>query len=219
MSLIAEFSVSSSRLVLHEATTSVPAVELDLMSEVATDPERPMLDFWVEGSNLDDFEAAMEADETVSDPVCYTEMDARRLYRIQISEAVDLVIYSTWVKEGGSRLETTCQDGVWHNRFRFPDRESFQRVYEWCVDHDIEFTLHRLYRETDDDSMQAETDLTPEQEETLRRAYELGYHEIPQQTTLVEIASELGISQQAVSERLRRGYGTLIKNHVADGDE
>jgi hypothetical protein len=52
--------------------------------------------------------------------------------------------------------------------------------------------------------------LTPVQRETLRLAYERGYYEIPRGTSLMELASDLGVSDQACSERLRRGIQRIL---------
>ena len=52
--------------------------------------------------------------------------------------------------------------------------------------------------------------LTPTQRETLRLAYERGYYEIPRGTSLMELASDLGVSDQACSERLRRGIQRIL---------
>jgi predicted DNA binding protein len=52
--------------------------------------------------------------------------------------------------------------------------------------------------------------LTARQRETLRLAHERGYFEIPREVTLDDLADELGVSNQAVSERLRRGCTHVI---------
>lgn len=52
--------------------------------------------------------------------------------------------------------------------------------------------------------------LTAERYEVLTAAAERGYFDVPRRLTMTELAEELDISQQALSERLRRGHGTLI---------
>lgn len=46
--------------------------------------------------------------------------------------------------------------------------------------------------------------LTTRQRETLRLAADRCYFEIPRRATLADLADELGVSDQAISERLRR---------------
>jgi len=216
MSIIAEFSVTSSELTLVEATKSVPSVTLELTEQAATDPERPVLYFWANGTDLDTFETALAEDWSVTGVERYTDLGDRRLYRAQLSDAVEIVSYPVWVEAGGVQLSAVCQNGVWRNRFRFPDRESFHEVREWSVDNGLDFSLHSLYAETDNGHGPGETSLSPEQRETLVTAYETGLYDIPQQSTAGDLAGELGISQQAVSERLHRAYATLVEEHIID---
>lgn len=211
MSLIAEFSVSSPELTLYEATTAVPGVTLELTNQIATDPERPVLFFWAVGDCLAEFDSAVRDDWTLTDVETYTELETRQLYRAQLSPEVELVSYPVWVAAGGSRLESTCSKGVWRNRFRFPDRDALHRIRQWCLDNDISFTLHHLYRESVEDGVGSGHDLTDDQVRTLTRAYESGYYEIPRRATAGDLAEDLGVSQQAVSERLRRAYAELIE--------
>ena len=56
--------------------------------------------------------------------------------------------------------------------------------------------------------------VTPPQREALILAIQRGYFSVPKETSLEQVASELGISQQALSERLRRGTRTLIEDAV-----
>nr|WP_084383819.1 helix-turn-helix domain-containing protein [Halalkalicoccus paucihalophilus] len=56
--------------------------------------------------------------------------------------------------------------------------------------------------------------LTPIQRETLLLAIERGYYEIPRQCTTLKLAEELGVSDQAITERLRRAIVTLVSNTV-----
>lgn len=58
--------------------------------------------------------------------------------------------------------------------------------------------------------------LTSEQYEALTEAIQYGYFEIPRDISLVELAAELDISHQALSERLRRAYRTLISEETKD---
>lgn len=219
MSLIAEFSVSSPKLALYDATTQVPSVTVEVTSQMAVGGAQPVLFFWVRGDDDGTFKAALAEDWTVAETECYTDLGDRQLYRVQLSDDVDVLSYPVWVEAGASRLGATCQAGIWRNRMRFPDREAFATVRQWCAEHDLAFRLYALYTATGQESDRNGNGLSAEQERTLRVAYEAGYYEIPQEATGAEIAAELGVSQQAVSERLRRAYATLIEEHVLSEPE
>ena len=213
MSIIVEVSVSSPEVALC-AVTSEASVTLELTEMIATDPEQPVIFFWAESEEPDAFDAALRDDWTTTDVEMYTETDQRRLYRAVLSPDLDVVLYPVWVEAGASRLASTCQNGVWRNRMRFPDRESFDEVRRWCLDQDVSLTLHRLYTETVTGSERAGAALSEQQARTLERAYEMGYYDIPQGTTVGEIAAAFNISQQALSERLHRGHAALIETFV-----
>lgn len=215
MSIIAEFTVESPELVLYDATKSCPQVTTELITQVGVDGQQLMF-LWANGEDLDAFEAAIEGDETVDSFERYTDLGDRRFYRIHISDESGRVSYPAWVRLGATRLETLGGDGESWNRFRFPDREAFRTFREWCEQRDIEFTLHSLRRETMKPNDRRTRPLTPDQAEVLNVAYERGYFEVPQKTTLAELGQALDISQQAVSERLHRAFEALVEAYVRD---
>ena len=212
MSLIAEFRIHSPGLVLADALAAVPEMELDLVQEAGTDPERPYLLVWASGDDFVTFEAAMAEDDTVSDVARYSAVDGAVLYRMRITDAAELVMYPIWVEIGAEQLESGYADGWWHSRMRFPDRGALASVESWCADVGIEFDLQQIY--TDDPDRPDASTLTDAQREVLAVAYERGYFEIPRKASVEDIAAELGISGQAVSERLRRGHRALVGRHV-----
>jgi predicted DNA binding protein len=48
----------------------------------------------------------------------------------------------------------------------------------------------------------------------LNTAWDFGYFEEPRAATLDEIAAELDITRQSLSQRLRRGHHALIANTI-----
>lgn len=48
-------------------------------------------------------------------------------------------------------------------------------------------------------------------------ALDRGYYDIPRTIDVGGLAEEFGVSRQAVSERLRRGHRTIIKNGLSWG--
>lgn len=63
--------------------------------------------------------------------------------------------------------------------------------------------------------------LIDEQHDTLIEAIECGYYDIPRETNLEEFSDRLGLSHQAVSERVRRGVKNLVTSAllVEEDDE
>jgi predicted DNA binding protein len=84
---------------------------------------------------------------------------------------------------------------------------------EECEAHGVSFEVRRVYSPSEP-NQGPWFGLTDPQREALVLAVEEGYYDIPRTCTTVELAEELGISDQAVTERLRRAINTLTKNTV-----
>lgn len=211
MSTIVEYAVRSDGLALSAALGATD-VRLVVERTVGTDPSCPVLFAWVGGGDLAAFDAALAADETVADWELLSEADNRRLYRFQVAEDTDVVLYPRIVALGASRLEAKHEDDWWYARTRFPDAAAFDEYAAFLEEHDIELRVLRRY---DADGTDRELDgLTTPQREALVLAYRRGYFSIPREVTTAELADELGVSNQAVSERLRRGYARLVERGV-----
>lgn len=137
----------------------------------------------------------------------------RRLYRLRLTGAASVVTYDTWIDLGAARLEMRYADERWHARMRFPDRDALATFRTFCAENGLDFRLQRLY-DSDPERGPPRDRLTTHQREALRLAHEDGYFGIPRETTLDDIAAELDISNQAASERLRRGCERLIGDRL-----
>ncbi|MGN8216864.1 helix-turn-helix domain-containing protein [Halococcus morrhuae DSM 1307] len=208
MSVIAECSLDPGRLSLAAALSAVPTIELDIEREYRTGSSSPIVFCWARDDDLDAFEIAVGDDGTVTDVHRLSNDDDRRLYRARLTGTAPVVTYDAWVDLGAARLEMRYLDERWYARMRFPDRDSLGAFRQFCVDNDLDFRLRKLYDGNSDRAHEAR--LTTRQREALRLAHQEGYFEIPRRTTLGEIAARLGISDQAASERLRRGCGRVV---------
>jgi len=63
---------------------------------------------------------------------------------------------------------------------------------------------------------ESEFELTDSQRESLFQAVRDGYFEVPRRTTLGDIGDKLGITEQTVSENLRRGADKVLKRALLD---
>lgn len=210
MSLVAEYDATSPILALGPTLETFPELEIDLERQYALDPDRPVAFCWMDGVRADRLEAGLTADETITDVECYETDGDRSLYRVHESETNAVGAYRKWVSLGAELLDARGTNGRWEIRMRFPDRDAFATYHDFLEANDVSFDLHRL-----SDGVRTGHDdvLTPRQRDALRAAYESGFFDVPRETTLGELATELGISDQAVSERLRRGQSRLLEQH------
>lgn len=97
----------------------------------------------------------------------------------------------------------------WTFEVRAVDRDDVAAVQRRCREQDVPITVTKLraLRPAEAGTRAAVTD---KQLEALVYAFENGYFETPRQVTMAEIGDELGISEQAVGSRLRRGIRAIL---------
>lgn len=116
-------------------------------------------------------------------------------------------------------LDATGTSERWEFRLWFPDHDHVSRFNEILEEVDIPVEVRAIYNPTKPDAGPW-FGLTKPQRDTLVEAVEAGYYDIPRRISTNELAEEFGISDQAVTERLRRAVATLTGNamHVDEED-
>lgn len=211
MSLIVEFSLTSPRMVLYDAMTSAPDLTVDVESVDTVPDENPVSTVWATGGDLAAFDRAIHEDSTVGEVVRLESLPERNLYRYQVADDAEVMMYPRWVEVGGAQLHVEASDGEWFQRIRFPGRGALREFQSLCARQDVAFTLHRMYDEPRGDESRS---LTAAQREAIEIGLNAGYFEVPRKATLAAVADELGISEQATSERLRRAMRHLAVDAV-----
>ncbi|WP_255170239.1 helix-turn-helix domain-containing protein [Natrononativus amylolyticus] len=220
MSLLAEYEVAAPSLFLTPTLEAVPGLEVEIERQFALVSSQPVAFCWLRygsvGSGdreaLERAEAALEADATVEGFERVEDVDRRALYRVRRSESDVLETYEQWMAVGAELLRCRGSGGRWEVEMRFPDREAFTAYYSFLEAAGVAFDLQRL-----SDGAEAATDdiLTESQREAVCLAWERGFFDVPRETTLEELAVALDISDQAVSERLRRGQSRLVEEYLS----
>ena len=213
MSLIAEYRLSSPKLPLMESLAAVPEMTLHVEHEHAADPREPVVFLWASGDDFDTFETAVDDDDSAKEVTVLERLDDQRLYRIQISSNAEVVMYPAGLEVGASQLAVSATHEGLDVRQRFPDHSALLTYRGLCVERDVSFSVRRLYSlDPGNPSLDATSGLTTKQRETLRTAVEAGYFDVPRGVELHELAAQLGVSSQSVSERLRRGTARLVRS-------
>ncbi|PSP55620.1 bacterio-opsin activator [Halobacteriales archaeon QS_1_67_19] len=211
MSLVAEFSLRSSDLVLAPALETAPDVTVELEHQMATDLDRPAFVFWAFGGDFERWETGLERDVTVREWTVIEDLADRKLYWAQIDRDEITSIYPIYQQLGAAPMAATGTAEGWQRRVRFPGRESIVEMRQYCADNGVEFTLHRLYT-SGESELEDEFGLSSEQRRALVTAQREGYFDVPRRMSLDELGEKLDITGQSTSERLRRGVSTLISN-------
>ena len=210
MSLFGEFHVPAEAFTLQQALADFPETTVEIERVVATD-ELLTPYFWVAADDFEAFEAVVQDDPTVSDLQELDRFQEAMLYRARWTGLAETIV-SAYLEIDATLLEATGQHDRWQLQIRFDTHEQLQAFQRYCTDNDIPFTLTQLH-ELDNPKTGSQYGLTSKQQTTLQTAWEMGYY-VSGDVTLADVADELDISQQSVSERLGRAYHALIENTI-----
>lgn len=217
MGTIVDATLPAEQLALGETLEAVPAAEFEAVCTVAhrTDAVVP----FVRASAPDAaaLEDALAADPTTEGVARLAAGEENCLYWVQWSPPVRSAVRAL-VCERGTLLDAAAAEGRWELCVLFPEHDDISATYDTCSERGLELTIRRS-KELTDLSHPGVVDLSEEQHEALTTAFESDYYQVPRGTTLEELAEHLGVSHQALSERLRRGHRCLIENVLADGRE
>lgn len=182
-------------------------------------PSVPLrLVFWARNVDAGDLDAALTADETVSAVTRLASADDATLYRtIHPEDVSEVGIYNGALEHDALLLAATSDGNGWDVRMRVPDRESLSAFCAHCEEFGVPVQVNSI-RDRQDVTRYG-FGLTPSQREIVALAWDRGYFSVPREASLADLAGELGISQQAASERLRRGLWVLVSNTVCERDE
>lgn len=99
----------------------------------------------------------------------------------------------------------------WEFSLRFPSHETLDAFEAYCEEQDLPIELERRFNPTRPDAGPY-YGLTPVQRKSLARAVEEGYYAIPREISTNGLAEAFGVSDQAMTERLRRGIMALVSS-------
>lgn len=206
MALIAEFSIPIESFALAETLPDFPDVAVEVDRIVGHSPGTTMPCFWVNEGAESPFSKTVEEDPTVKEIRSKAAFDGECLYHIQWSDEIDQLV-EEMVDHQGVILEASGQADRWVIRLRFMTRNQLDAFRDYFHREGPSFRLEQLFNPKYPRHIRG--DITPEQHEALTTAIELGYFKVPREATAHDIADRLGISDQAVSERIRRGTENL----------
>ena len=210
MATVMEFTSPADEFPLGTVFENLPDVAVELERLI---PAESLIIpyFWVRGADAEDIEAAFSAHAGVVDIKLIDSVNDDYLMRAQwereyfgilsaLAEANVVVLSGVGTKSG------------WEFEVRGEKREAISEFRTICQDHDIQIDITSVHALL---PVQGEGyELTAPQREALVLAYEMGYFDSPRTASLADIAEELGITQQSLSSRLRRGHRRLIRGAI-----
>ncbi len=203
--VIVDVEVPADQFVLGDVISHDAEIQIELERIVPLD--HAVLPFlWVSDGSHDAIEELLRSSEYVTSVTRLVTLENRALYQLEWTQDVNGVI-GQLEAAAGVIMEGHGRPGSWSLRLRFTSHEQFKRFTDGCRKLGVDLTLRAVYNPhppVDGGS------LTPAQREALRVASDRGYFKIPREVTLRELAEHFGVSEQAISQRLRRGLDTLV---------
>lgn len=215
MSALVEVSVDGAEFILGKAEQAASSeLTVDVINLVPLDDgEIPY--FWVIGDRRAAFDTVLTDDPALSEFAIVEETENRALYDVEWDHSVDNFI-QMMVRHAGMLRDASGDADSWTFQLQFPDAEALSTFSTACREANIEYTVNYLHT-TSGPQNRDDLGLTDAQRSLIERAYQEGYFDVPRGITLESLADKLGISDQAVNERLRRGLNSLIEETVDPG--
>lgn len=168
--------------------------------------------FWVHGDEQEEFGAEVEDDPAIDS---IGKLDAHAngvLYTVNWNENPGDFVDEI-VRHDACVMKANGMADQWEFRLRFPSHRQLPSFQADCLNRGIPLEVQRVYH-PQLQGIGPFYGLTLQQREALVTAVERGYYSVPRQCSTNELGGALSISNQAASERLRRGVATLVTNTI-----
>ena len=222
MTTVVELEIPAARLGFARTFDRVSTFEFQVGGMIGG--SAPLV--WTSGPDRERIERALEEEPSVEVVASVADGDAeaatdddttgqndRWLFRLEFGDGVKL--FEQIVAENdGAILTARGANGRWMLKLLFHDRESVSSCHDRLEQYEFQAAVTRI--SGIDDLASAQTPLTETQYETICKAHELGYFDVPRGVTLKELAAELDVSHQALSERLRRSHAALVSAELSE---
>ena len=171
---------------------------------------------WIRGADDATITETFATDPSVRDLSLLAEFDSARLYWMEWTQDVRVVIQMLTNSEA-TIMSAHGEDGQWTFRVLYPTREAAAKTQQFCDEEGLTFDVEMIREVEGEPGRGGQYGLTDSQFEALRAASEAGYYKVPREVTANELSEELGISHQALSERLRRAQDALVTEMILVG--
>lgn len=208
---IVDITVPASAFELGRLLERLPGVRIELEQLVPIENSIIPL-FWVSEGEPEEIESIL-LESSLTEKVTFLAEDGqRKLFRVQWNRTVNGLIHPL-IETNAKVLEAENVGEGWDFRLQFPSHDSLTVFRDRCEGEGIPIILRRLYSPQYPEGGGA---LTKEQHEAILVAYENGYFDVPRGTTVSELAVQFGISDNAFSQRLRRGLAELVRETMVE---
>lgn len=194
MEAVSDVEVEFARLAIHGSACTVPFI-------------------WASTNQPDRLDVALQNDSSTDHVRRLSRSNGRSLYSIDWTACAARRI-DQLAETGGSVLAVRGTPDQWTIQTLFTDRSTASETFQtWC-DEGVSPSLSCIGSISHEN--QTPMGLSATQYSTIARAFQTDYYDIPRGTTLEQLAADLDVSHQALSERLRRGHAHLVERLLSE---
>lgn len=208
MGTIVDAAVRCEQFALRDTFDRLPGAEFEALRVVSCEGGRALPYVWASAADNRALHDALEADSSTDTIELLSQQSGRHLYRIMWGPSVEFVVNSL-VSEQGTLVAAKAGNDRWRFQVLYPTHDAASATYDHCRDVGIELSIDRVKCGTDALGTEG-FGLSAKQGDALAAALEKGYYAVPRRITLKDLAKEVGVSHQALSERLRRGHQVVV---------
>jgi len=213
MATEATFTIPAGEFPLGSIFDELPAVTVEL-ERVIPAHDRVIPYLWVRGRSTDAVEGAFDDHPAIEQMELVDSVAEEHLFRADWNLTHDGVL-NTLGETGVTLIKAIGTNEQWTFDVRGDCRRDLAAFQQGCQQHGIRINVTKLHPLTSVESI-TEAAVTDSQQEALILAYNRGYFESPREVTLDELGDGLGISQQAVASRLRRGINRILEGTLSE---
>ena len=217
MATVVEFTVESEVFPLGSVFSHLgKGVTVELERVVPRDDGSAVVPyFWVRGVHVDDILPHFADHPGVRDIEVVDEFETQYLMRCEwVPEYAGIIAGLT--ETAVTLLSAEGTEDEWRFEIRGDSHDAVADFQRYTVEHEIPITVTAIHSLA---PLETTGPLTDAQRDALLTALDCGYYDSPREATMSDVADALGISQQALSSRLRRGTRHLIENAELEPEE
>jgi hypothetical protein len=208
--------IPAEEFALYDAMEALPELEFEVERVVRSGEDALMPLMWVRNAEQGDIERAFEADPSVQEVTLLSSFEEELLYRMEWIADIRVALQMLTASQA-TITDAYGADDRWLLRVLYPNRDMLTKTTDFAEAEELTFDVTAVRELEGEDKPAGRYGLTETQFETIEAAFDAGYFDVPREVKLTELADQLDVSHQALSERLRRAIRVLVEDALLVG--